>query len=164
MTNPIVNLDKIQAKKVGNLESLQYTADVANGSVAMVGDLVTGERELKNVVVPATAKLTSDEVVLIASPEVNYLPGKSLEDFVNLANQPMRAYHLTIGDIFTISDDGIDGTTVVDQYVIPQNASLKLAAAADLTGGTRFAAKVISKGNIGFGNAKAATTVQVVKA
>lgn len=164
MVYPIVNLDKLQAKKNGNLESLQHTVDVPNGSVAHVGTLVSGTRNVFNVVVPATATIGNTEVVLIASPEYNYLPGKSLEDFVNVTGTNMRAYHLHAGDIFTISDDGIDGTTVVGQYLIPQNGSLKLAAAADLSGGTKFAAKVINKTTIGFGNAKAATVVQVVKA
>lgn len=164
MTNPIINLDKIQAKKNGNLESLKHTADVAQGSVAHVGALVTGSRDVHELVTPATATITTDEVVLIASPEYSYLPGKSLEDFVNVTGTPMRAYHLTEGDVFTLSDDGIDGTTAVGGYVIPQNASLKLAVASDLTGGTRFAGKVIAKGNIGFNNAKPATTIKVVKA
>jgi hypothetical protein len=163
MAYPIVNLDKLQATKSGNLESLKHSADVPNGSVAHVGTLVAGERDLFNLVVPATATLQTTEVVLVASPEVLYLPGKSLEDFVNLAGIPMRAYHLDRGDIFTISDDGIDGATVEGQYVIPQNGSLKLVAAADLTGNTKFAAKVIKKTTIGF-NAKPATVVQVVKA
>jgi hypothetical protein len=163
MAYPIVNLDKIQAKKNGNLESLQHVADVPQGSVAHVGTLVAGTRDVFNVVVPTTASITTDEVVLIASPEYNYLPGKSLEDFVNVTGLNMRGYHLTEGDTFTISDDGIDGTTVEGQYVIPQNASMKLKAAADLTGGTRFAAKVIKKTTIGFGGTKAATVVKVVK-
>lgn len=163
MVYPIVNLDKIQAKKSGNLESLKHTVEVANGSVANVGALVAGTRDVFELATPATATLATEEVVLIASPEFSYLPGKSLEDFVNPAGIPMRAYHLVEGDTFTISDDGIDGTTVIGQYVIPQNASLKLAAAADLTGGTRFAAKVVQKGTIGFNGAKASTTVKVVK-
>jgi hypothetical protein len=164
MAYPIVNLDKLQAKKNGNLESLKHTADVPNGYVAHVGTLVEGTRDVFNVVVPTTASIANTEVVLIASPEVQYLPGKSLEDFVNLTGNIMRGYHLHAGDMFTVSDDAIDGATVVGQYVIPQNASMKLAAAADLTGGTKFAAKVIQKTTIGFGGAKPATVVQVVKA
>lgn len=163
MAYAIVNLDKLQASKTGNLESLKHTADVPNGSVAHVGTLVAGERDLFNLVVPTTASIANTEVVLIASPEVVYLPGKSLEDFVNVTGIPMRAFHLHAGDVFTISDDGLDGTTVEGQYVIPQNNSLKLIAAVDLTGGTKFAAKVIKKTTIGF-TGKAASVVQVVKA
>lgn len=164
MSNPIVNLDKLQAKKNGNLESLQHTVDVPNGYVAHLGTLVAGTRNVFNVVVPTTASIANTEVVLIASPEFTYLPGKSLEDFINPTGLNMRAYHLHAGDVFTVSDDTIDGTTVVGQYIIPQNASMKLAAAADLSGGTKFAAKVIQKTTIGFGGAKTATVVQVVKA
>lgn len=161
MSYSIVNLDKIHAKKSGNLESLKHTADVPNGYVAHVGTLVAGERDLYNLVTPSTASITKEEIVLIASPEFNYLPGKSLEDFVNPTGIPMRAYHLVEGDIFTVSDDAIDGSTVEGQYVIPQNASLKLAAAADLTGATKFVGKVIKKTTIGFGGAKAASVIRV---
>lgn len=164
MAYPIVNLDKLQASKIGNLETLQHVADVPNGSVAHIGALVTGQRDVFNVVVPSTASIGNTEVVLIASPEVLYLPGKSLEDFTNVAGTNMRGFHLHAGDIFTISNDGIDGTPTVGQYVIPQNNSLRLAAAADLSGNTKFAAKVIAQTVIGYNGAKSASVVQVVKA
>lgn len=158
----IVNLDKVLASYNGNIESVVHTADLDNGSFIHLGALVDGERELRQVVIPSTTSITSEELLMVASPEVMYESGKSLKDFYNPANKPARAYHLSVGDIITLSDDAFTGATVLNQYVIPANATTKLAPAADLIGGTRFAAKVIAKGTIGF-NRVAATTIQVVK-
>jgi hypothetical protein len=92
---------------------------------------------------------------------LTYNAGEVKTDFILKAGQVGRAYIPSVGDIFTITDNVITGTTVVGQYVIPANASLQLAAAADLTGGTRFAAKVIEKTTL-YG--LPATAIQVVKA
>lgn len=159
----IVNLDRIQAVKTGNIESVVANIDLDNGSFVHLGGLVNGERELRQAVVPTTATITTDEVVLVASPELDYLPGKGLKDFYIPAGTPARAYHLEVGDIFTITDDGITGTPQVGKYVVPQNGSVKLAVANDLTGGTRFAGKIIEKTYLGFDRISA-SVIQVVKA
>lgn len=157
-----VRLDKCQAVVAGNIESVVHTAELQNGMVINLGALKAGERELRQVATPATATLGSEEVLLVYSAEVMYDERlNKLSDFVIPAGTPARAYHLTVGDIFTITDDGITGTTVVGQYVVPANGSLRLAAAADLSGGTRFAGKVIAKETF---NGVAATVIQVVKA
>lgn len=156
-----VRLDKCQAVYAGNIESVVHTAELQNGMVINLGDLKAGERELREVAVPATATLGSEEVLLVYSPEVMYDERKTLADFTIPAGTPARAYHLTVGDIFTITDDGITGSTVVGQYVVPANGSLRLTAAADLSGGTRFAGKVIAKETF---NGVAASVIQVVKA
>lgn len=168
----MVNLDKIAALQNGNIESVVHTVDMDNGSLINLGGIADPSNpELKQVVVPSTATLGSEEVLLVHSPEVQgnmYLPGTELKDFYNPANKPARALHLTVGDIFTITSDGVDGTPAVGKYIIPQNGSLKPIVADDLSGNTRFAAKIISMGKFGYtgsGLAKQdAITVQVVKA
>lgn len=156
-----VRLDKVQGSKTGNLVSIKdATNALQNGMVAMVGALVSGEREVFTAVQPVTAKLTTDAVVLIASPEITYNAGETVINFVNSAGAVCRGYELVKGDIVTITDNVISGTTVLNQYVIPQNASNQLAAAADLTGATKFAAQVIEKTTL-YG--QAATVIRVVK-
>lgn len=162
MAKTIINLDKVQAIYAGNIETVRHSAELQNGMVCNLGALVNGEREVYNVATPATATLGSEELLLIASPEVMYESGKNLADFSIPAGKEARAYHLTIGDVFTITDDGFDGTSAIGKYLIPQNGSLKLVVADDLSGATRFAAKIIEKGTLGF-NGTAATTVRVVK-
>lgn len=156
----IINLDKMLASYNGNLESVKYNGQLVNGNVVVLGSLVTGETELRTATAPTA--VATEEVVLVSAPEVIYSEvGKSLKDFVIPANQPARAYHLFIGDIFTLTDDAIDGITVKDQFVIPQNGSVKLIASATGTG-TRLCLKVLDKVTLGFDGASA-TVMQVVK-
>jgi len=158
----IVQLEKVQAKYDGNIESVVPSLDLDNGSIGVISGVVTGERELKTLIAPATATLATDEIVLVASPEVNYLPGTTLQDFYNVSGLPARAYHLVAGDIFTVTDANITGTTVLNQWVTVANASYKLTFSATLPT-TRFIGQVIEKGTTGF-NKVACTTIQVLKA
>jgi hypothetical protein len=144
-----VRLDKVQAIKGGNIESVKNTtADMQNGFVFHAEDLSSGEREALDVIQPTTASITTKPILLHASVETVYLAGQTLLDFYLAQGQVGRAYHLRVGDEITITDNVITGATTVGQYVIPQNASFQLKAAADLTGGTKFAGKVIEKTTI----------------
>ncbi|WGU92054.1 hypothetical protein QJQ58_15690 [Paenibacillus dendritiformis] len=162
MAHGVVRLDKVQASYNGNMEHIVHTADLDNGSFVHVGALKAGEREIKNAVVPTKATL-KQEVVLIAAPEVIYdgSQGKQLDKFYTPAGKAARAYHLVAGDIITISDDMITGTTKVDEYVVPQDGSVKLAAVATDDGSTRFVAKVIAKEIFG-SSAKPVSVIQVL--
>lgn len=159
----IVRLDKMQSSYTGNLEHVTHTADMTNGLFVNLGGLVTGERELRQVSVPATATLTSEEVLLVAAPEVMYDERlDQLADFVIKANTAARAYHVHVGDIFTVTTDLLTGTPAIGKFVIPANGSLKGAIATDLSGGTRFAAKIIDKDTLGYAKYEA-WVLQIVK-
>lgn len=163
----IVRLDKCQASMAGNMTSVQHTSTMDNGSFVNLGALIAGQKDVYQMATPATATLGTEEVLLVYSPEVNYEPAKTLKDFTNPANVPARAYHLTVGDVITITDDGFDGTSVVGEFLIPQNNSVKLVASATI-GSARLSGKVIEKGTFGYtgvGHARtASTTIRIVKA
>lgn len=165
-THPIVRLDKIQAIYNGNIESLIHTSDVKNGSVCNVGALKTGESEVKELAIPATATLGVEPVVLVAAPEVNYEAGKNLGDFQNIKNKPFRAYHLVAGDIFTVTYDAItclaNSTPVLGNYVTTANTSVKLTE-VDSVSTNRFYGKIIALTTLGF-DANNAAVIQVIKA
>ncbi|MWV44964.1 hypothetical protein GRF59_15180 [Paenibacillus sp. HJL G12] len=154
-----IRKDKMQSVVAGNIESVVLAADTQNGQVVTLGSPVVGERELVNGVAPTD--VVTQEIVIISSPEIVYEAGKGILDFVNKAGKPARADHFTVGDNVTVTDDVIDGTSVVDKFLIPVNGKTKLAHANDLTGGTRFAAVVIGKGKV-YG--QPATTFRVVQA
>lgn len=161
----IVRLDKIQASYNGNIESVRHSADMDNGSIINLGDLIANETELRAVSVPATATLGTAEVLLVASPEVNYEVGKGLKDFTNKANKPARAYHLVPGDIFTVTYGAItclaNDVPVKGNYVTSANTSIKLTEANAL-GNNRFYGKIIELTTLGY-DGTAAATIQVVK-
>lgn len=170
MAHAIVQIEKLNRGGV-ELVNVQHTEDMDNGSVVHVGNLVAGEGELREVVVPTTASIATDSVAFIHTPEIQgemYLPYSTLKDFYNPANKPARGYYLPVGAQIRITTDGFDGVAAVGKYLIPQNGSVKLAVADDLTGGTKFAAKVVSVGEkFGYtGNGfekKDAVLIEVVK-
>lgn len=146
----------------GAIKSIISDVDLQNGMIIALGALKAGERELYEVVKPTTANIKTDEFLLHYSPEVMYETGKQISDFELKAGRPGRVYHLVVGDEFTITDNMITGASKVGEYLIPQNGSFQLAAAANLEGETTLVCKVIEKGVLGFNN-NAATTVRVIK-
>jgi hypothetical protein len=144
----VVNLDKVAALAKGNLTNVVYGSDMDNGSFVKAETLVVGSTE--EFVAELCSTPTTDLLVLVHTPEFQadlYLPGKTLKDFYNPANKAARGIYLQIGDIITITNNGIVGSTTVGQYAVPAAGSLFLNAAADLSGGTRLALKVIDKTN-----------------
>jgi len=143
----VVRLDKVAAiSNKGNLTSIVYGSDLDNGSFVKAETLVSGQREEFTATVCATP--TTDLLVMVHTPEFQgdlYLPGKTLKDFYNVASKAARGIYLQIGDIITITDDGITGATTVGQYAIPTAGATILSAAANLGGATRLAFKVIDK-------------------
>lgn len=149
-TYPIVNLNKIQASYNGNIESVKYASALNQGSLITLGALVSGETEVYTAVVPAAATLATEEVLLVASPEVLYdSAGKNLGDYRNAANAISRAYHLTIGDTFTVTGDAFSAAPTAGQYAIAANVVFTLTPSA-VIGTDRFSAYVVRQTTLGF--------------
>lgn len=167
----VVDLNKMAGNNVDSfIQSVQYTSDMVNGSFIALGALVTGQNDVRVAATPSD--VTAEEVLLVASPEIikatvnGIVLNIELSDrtaFTNIANKPARAYRLKVGDQFTMTDAGISGTTVVGQYVIPQNGSFTPVASA-VIGSTIISLKVLAKTYITNGVTKSAATVlEVVK-
>lgn len=169
MANPVVYLGQLAADNVdAYVKSAQYTADLTNGSlITLTGATVSGQNGVYVAATPSA--VTTQEVLLVASPEIIEVNGLRVDltdptQFTNPANRPFRVFHLKVGDTFTITDDGITGTTVAQQYVVPANNATKPAVAADLSGNTVVAFQVIEKKTISVGSTrKNATRLLVVK-
>lgn len=138
-----VVLEKLQATRAGNIETIVADIDLDNGSFVAIGGLAGMGGEV--VKAEAPTDVTTQEVLLVASPEVVYDVKESIYDFYNPAGARARAYHLYVGDIVAVSENMIDGDAVVGQYLVPKNDQVKLTPAETLEGGTRFAAQVIAK-------------------
>lgn len=107
----LVNLDKILAGANGNIESVKvYTNGSAateheaytNGLFVALKGLVDGEREVK-IAYPSAG--TEGEILLIATPELDYDERLRKEDFVNKKGSVARAYRLAKGDVISITSD-----------------------------------------------------------
>jgi hypothetical protein len=155
----IVRLDKVKSVKCGHIYNVQNDAELDNGSVGYIGALLDGEREIYALEQFTTEKIATESIVLVAAPEIVYdestYAKKKLSAFVNPAKTPVRAYELVAHDIFSVSDDMVtaiddtDDVVAVDNNVVAQNASFKLAEIATLAGTEKFVGKIIDVETIG---------------
>lgn len=99
-----LNLDKLQAKSNGNIESVVGAVALQNGALIALGTQVAGERELLNAVAPADTK----ELLLVAAPEVKADESLDQLDITTKAGKAVRAYHLTVGDKFQVEQSLFD--------------------------------------------------------
>jgi hypothetical protein len=161
-------LDKLMATKIGNIESIRCASNLVNGNVCTLGALVTGEREIFNAI--TSTDLTVSEFLLVATPEYDPMSRtNNVEDFVLTAGVTGRGYHLQAGDIFTVTQDLIDGTPAIGGFVVPQEGSFRLAYSAtgtalDEAGGTvipRFQGRIVEQDVLGT-NPVPAWVIQVV--
>ncbi|MGZ4850990.1 MAG: hypothetical protein ACXV2C_06390 [Candidatus Bathyarchaeia archaeon] len=154
-----VRLDKLAATKSGHgLISFKATADTQNGTIFHAEDLATGERELFAPVQPATATIGVKPICINASVETVYLAGQTILDYVTPNGTAGRGYRPVKGDIITITDNVITGTTVVGQWVAPVNGSSQLNISSSLPT-TMFIGKIIEKTTL-YG--QAATVIEVL--
>ncbi|WP_341323372.1 hypothetical protein NSQ62_07830 [Solibacillus sp. FSL H8-0523] len=108
-----VNLDKLQAKSNGNIESVLVANGLLNGSLVALGTPVAGERELMNAVAPAKDK----ELLLVAVPEVKADESLDQLDIFIQSGEAARAYHLTVGDKFQVERSMFTAAPVVGAVV-----------------------------------------------
>lgn len=150
----IVRLDSVAAVYGdAHIHSLQSDEAVQNGQVGVAGNLVEGNREVRNFDLPAD--LAKAKAVLVSHDEINYDSTRRSQNNLNRfeieAGTPFRAYDLVENDIFSVSFDGVDALgakPVVGNVVTMQTDSHKLAEAAD--GGTaRFVGRIEALEKIG---------------
>lgn len=126
-----VNLDKIQAKGDGNIVSVVSEDTVLpNGALVALGELKDGERELFEAVAPSD----TEELLLVAAPEVKYDETSDQLDYETEAGVPVRAYHLKKGDLFQAEQALFDATPAKGD-VVTGNAThgYKVAAGTEKT-------------------------------
>lgn len=154
-----VRLDKLQATYAGNIESVRLNSQLDNGHLVALGSVEDNNREVFAAATPTA--VATQELVFIASPETSYDQTDMIVNFTNQAGKVARGYHFTVGDIVTITDGVIDGTSVKDQYLVPQNNSNKWSASSSV-GSSRLVAQVVQKTTLYGGYP--ATKIKIIKA
>ncbi|WP_099467747.1 hypothetical protein [Konateibacter massiliensis] len=124
--------------------SLKINEDLQNGSVVVVGDLVSGKREVFATTKP-TASTALTDIAILTTPEVDADERKkNLSDFINKADilLPATGDYLTAKDIFSLTAEGFDGTPAVGKIVELQ-AGYKLKVVATATAGSTVIGKIV---------------------
>lgn len=131
-----------------DLVSLKYKASgafaaIENGNVVVVGDLLDGEREVREASTPASNTALS-AIALVASEEVvKEKKYHTLADFRNEAGSIIRGYRLNHGDIFSVTKEALTGTAAKNS-VVELQAGTKLKVVATATTSTTTVGKVIA--------------------
>ena len=116
--------------------------EIQNGMVAAIDGLLTDNgavvsREVYKAVTPA-ANTARAKLVLIATPDLEYCPCKSVTDFTNEAGDLARVYSLDAPDqIFSVTKDVLDGVSApAVGDLVEAKAGTKLNVVAKATGYT----------------------------
>lgn len=104
----IVWRDKVLSSYNGNIESVLIhdakgteEVTVPNGVFVTLDGLAGIGREVKKAVLAEDA---TEDVLLVASPEVMYEAGTDIGDFVNEAGEVARAFRLADGDVISLTE------------------------------------------------------------
>lgn len=150
MAYAVVRTDKMFGTQVkSGLQSFRFfkevegeetQAEIENGNVVMIDGLLSEEVEGETVVtnreqyhaVTPTATADKKDILLVATPEVVFTKShNALDEFINRADMPARGYHLHENDIFSVTDEALDGKAAVGKFVeLQAGTKLKVAAEA----------------------------------
>ncbi len=132
----VVETRKIKATHFGggHLYSVQSTEKIENGYIGVLGDLIKGEREIREFKKITDITSSGNEIVLIAQPEIRYdyenrADKRRLEDFTIEDGATVRAYTLAVGDEFGLSLESIkakNDTLKAGNKVVLKNNSFEL--------------------------------------
>lgn len=172
-TKRMVNLNKIAASYNGNIVSFQWDGGVPlqNGTPIVLGSLVTGEIDLyHSTVTGMSGSLATAELLLFASPEVMYEAGNAEDDYYLATGGVGRAYHLTVGDVFTITSGTYEGTAAVGDCIVALVTGTVvtglpgylLTAETAAIAGWRLVSRVIELTTLGY-DGDTAAKVRVIK-
>lgn len=138
MTSEFDGTKRISAKY---LPSGVATA-IENGNFVVIGDLVSGEREVFTATTP-TATTAITVVGIVTTPEVDADErNKNYSDFINAAGTIITVDKIFAGDIFSLTAEGFDGTPAVGK-IVELKAGTKLNAVTTLTSGSTKVGKIV---------------------
>lgn len=123
MAYAIVRTDRMSATKDPALiKSAKYydaggkLADIENGSIIAIGDLLDDEREIYKATAPISST-TIKELGLVCSVEIIFDESvhHGLEDFINKAGDTIRVFRLHEGDSFAVTGEAFYNKTLPDE-------------------------------------------------
>lgn len=132
-----------------HVKSVIAPADLDNGSIVEITGLVSGEADIYTCTAPSA--VTTDDMYIVDGVKRTLLNGSYSLDFIQDVREfytpsglSVRVRKLAVGDSCYLSGAGFATAPTVGQYAIPANGAYTLAPAADLSGSTLIAFKVIA--------------------
>lgn len=153
MAHGVIRTDNMLGTDVGtHLVSFKYqpsSTDTAidNGNVVVIGDLITGEREVHTATTP-TKTTALAKIAVVASVEVMYDEHKkNLDDFYNEAGKICRGFYLHSKDVFSVTADALNiGAAVTPAVgdIVELIDGAKMSIVKSLTSGSTQVGTIIS--------------------
>ena len=163
----VVRTDKMFGTQVkSGLQSFRYfetenqelvQKEIENGRVVKIDGLLSEtvdnvttviNREQYKAVAPA-ADTDKKDILLVCTPEVVFTKAhNALDEFINRKDMPARGYHLHENDIFSVTDEALDGTPALGS-VVELQAGTKLKVVSSATNGSTVIGKIIQIEQVG---------------
>lgn len=126
--------------------NVQASANIDNGRVVNLDDMVWVENEYFTMVEPTSASRVGLVLGVPIGPDERPKAATYESNFYNGKDEIMRVYDLLEGDKFTVSDNGIDGgnAVAVGAYVIANGYNLT-AQAAKPAASVAFVGQIVEK-------------------
>lgn len=143
MPNAIFNAENMASTKLSSLlKTVRFVdgggnpAPINNGMVVTLGALEPNQREIY---VATAVAANTDPIHVIDAPEVIYSEEitRGLNDYTNLANIPVRARKLAVGDKFAVSAlaiDALGAVPVVGNFLVTPAAGTQWLEAVAIAG------------------------------
>lgn len=135
----IADTTKVKAVRAGHIYSLcNKTVDIENGWFVHKGELMEGQAEIYEAVIPTAASIADTPVVFVAHPAWNYddcsLTNQNESNYINKSGTSFRAYEIVPGDIVAITDYSADKGSLADfeagNYVTVQDGTGRIVASS----------------------------------
>lgn len=124
---------RLKATTAGHIYDLKCHKALENGTIVSVGAPVEGEVQVFN----SKDYAAGDVACLVLTPPFAYNGNKYQSEekfFYNAVGEVARAYELHVGDIYTISANGLTGSPKVGAHVDATNKASTSAAASGFDG------------------------------
>lgn len=141
MAHAMFRSDNMEATTDGKFLVSLYvstTGGIDNGRVVKVGNLKTGEREVREYTTPATNTALSDIAILGSEEVIKDKKYHAVGDFYNEYGTVARGYKMVSDDLFAVTAEALDGSGsyTVGTTICELQADTKLKAVDTLTQGS----------------------------
>lgn len=140
-------IDPSQLEHVLFYNGSAYAA-IENGNVVKLDSYYVGansvtEHDLWKAVTPAANSSVTD-IVVVGSVELEYDERvRNLDEFINPANKPARAYHLVTNNKFSVTADALSAAADIEVgNIVELQAGTKLKVVSSATSGSTVVGKI----------------------
>jgi len=151
VTHTVVNTVRVkEAGRGGRLYSGLYADDLDNGSFLFLGEYITGEKEIRELLEPTAELIKNDVPMMVMTPEILYDESRkskqALKLFYNKGGKAVAVQPISNYDDVEFSKEGFTNPNdlAVGKYVVVTAGEVKLTVVDDAPTDDRLFGKITS--------------------